>query len=257
MAVLEPMIRVEGLWKYYASLPVLKGIDLEVQRGEVVAVIGPSGSGKSTLLRCLTFLEVPDRGRVYLENQLFGYVATNDGTLVRDSERNINRMRSEVGMVFQHLYLWPHRTVRENIIEAPILVRKLPRAEAVSVADALLAKVGLVEKRDQYPSTLSGGQQQRVAIARALAMRPKVMLFDEVTSALDPELVAEVLDVIRQLAQEGMTMVVVTHEVGFMRQVADRVLFMDGGVIVETGTPDALVSNPRHERTRRFLAKVL
>jgi polar amino acid transport system ATP-binding protein len=251
------MIKVEGLWKYYASLAVLKGIDLEVQRGEVVAIIGPSGSGKSTLLRCLTLLETPDRGRVYLEGQLFGYVTVHDGALVRDSERSINRMRSEVGMVFQHLYLWPHRTVLENIIEAPMLVRKLPRAEAVRVADALLGKVGLVEKRDTYPSTLSGGQQQRVAIARALAMHPKVMLFDEVTSALDPELVAEVLDVIRQLAQEGMTMVVVTHEIGFMRQVADRVIFMDAGVIVETGRPEALVSNPRHERTRRFLSKVL
>jgi polar amino acid transport system ATP-binding protein len=253
----EAIIRVENLWKSFKTLEVLKGINLEVPKGEVLAIIGPSGSGKSTLLRCLTFLEIPEKGKIYIENKLLGYRVNKNGVLIRDSEKNINRMRSEIGMVFQHFNLWPHRTVLENIIEAPLLVKKKRREEAIKIAKDLLVRVDLLDKIDQYPSKLSGGQQQRVAIARALAMHPKVMLFDEVTSALDPELVSEVLDVIRKLAKEGMTMVVVTHEIGFMRQVADRVIFMDTGTIVEEGSPKVLLSNPKNERTKRFLSKVL
>lgn len=253
----EAIIRVENLWKSFKTLEVLKGIDLEVPRGEVLAIIGPSGSGKSTLLRCLTLLEIPEKGKIYIENKLLGYRLNKNGILIRDFEKNINRMRSEIGLVFQHFNLWPHKTVLENIIEAPLLVKKMGREKAVKIAKDLLVKVDLLDKIDQYPSKLSGGQQQRVAIARALAMYPKVMLFDEVTSALDPELVSEVLDVIRTLAKEGMTMVVVTHEIGFMRQVADRVIFMDNGTIVEEGSPEVLLSNPKNERTKRFLSKVL
>jgi polar amino acid transport system ATP-binding protein len=253
----EAIIRVENLWKSFKTLEVLKGINLEVPKGEVLAIIGPSGSGKSTLLRCLTFLEIPEKGKIYIENMLLGYRVNKNGVFMRDSEKNINRMRSEIGMVFQHFNLWPHRTVLENIIEAPLLVKKKRREEAIKIAKDLLVKVDLLDKIDQYPSKLSGGQQQRVAIARALAMYPKVMLFDEVTSALDPELVSEVLDVIRKLAKEGMTMVVVTHEIGFMRQVADRVIFIDNGTIVEEGSPEVLLSNPKNERTKRFLSKVL
>ena len=253
----EAIIRVENLWKSFKSLEVLKGIDLQVPKGEVLAIIGPSGSGKSTLLRCLTFLEIPEKGKIYIENELLGYRVNKNGGLMRDSEKNINRMRSEIGMVFQHFNLWPHRTVLENIVEAPLLVKKKRREEAAQIATDLLVKVDLLDKRDQYPSKLSGGQQQRVAIARALAMYPKVMLFDEVTSALDPELVSEVLEVIKKLAKEGMTMVVVTHEIGFMRQVADRVIFMDNGTVVEEGSPELLLSNPKNERTKRFLSKVL
>lgn len=253
----ETIIKVENLWKCFGTLEVLKDVSLEVSKGEVLTVIGPSGSGKSTLLRCLTFLEMPDRGKIYINGSLLGYRVKKDGTLARDSEKSINRMRSEIGMVFQHFNLWPHRTVLENIIEAPLLVRRMKREEAIGIARKLLKKVDLLEKEDQYPSKLSGGQQQRVAIARALAMYPKVMLFDEVTSALDPELVSEVLEVIRELAREGMTMVVVTHEIGFMRQVADRVIFMDNGTIIEEGPPAKLLQDPTQERTRRFLSKVL
>ncbi len=253
----ETIIRVEDLWKRFRTLEVLKGINLEVPKGEVLAIIGPSGSGKSTLLRCLTFLEIPEKGKIYIEGRLLGYRAMKNGVLIRDSEKNINRMRSEIGMVFQHFNLWPHRTVLGNIVEAPAIVKKMKREEAFRIARDLLVKVDLLEKIDEYPSKLSGGQQQRVAIARALAMYPKVMLFDEVTSALDPELVSDVLEVIRKLAKEGMTMVVVTHEIGFMRQVADRVIFMDDGRIIEEGSPGVLLSNPKNERTRRFLSKVL
>jgi len=254
---MEAIIKVEKLWKCFGTHEVLKDVSLEVSKGEVLAVIGPSGSGKSTLLRCLTFLEIPDRGKIYIEGSLLGYRVKKDGILTRDSEKNINRMRSEIGLVFQHFNLWPHKTVLENIIEAPLLVRRMKREEGIRIAKELLKKVDLLEKADQYPSKLSGGQQQRVAIARALAMYPKVMLFDEVTSALDPELVSEVLEVIRHLAKEGMTMVVVTHEIGFMRQVADRVIFMDNGTIIEEGPPEVLLQNPKNERTRRFLSKVL
>jgi polar amino acid transport system ATP-binding protein len=253
----EAVIKVENLHKSFGSLEVLKGIDLEVDRGEVVCIIGPSGSGKSTLLRCVNLLETPNHGRIYLEGHLIGVRELPGGRLVKAPEREINRARSEIGMVFQHFNLWPHRTVLGNLVEAPLRVRKLPRAEAVQLAERFLRKVGLMDKIDAFPPTLSGGQQQRVAIARALCMQPKVMLFDEVTSALDPELVKEVLDVMKQLAAEGMTMLVVTHEMGFAKEVASRVVFMDGGSVVEEARPDELFNKPANERTQRFLAAVL
>jgi len=254
---LPPAITIEGLHKSFGRLEVLKGIDVAVDRGEVICVIGPSGSGKSTLLRCVNLLEIPDRGRIYLEGALVGFRERAGGPPVRASERELNRTRSEIGMVFQHFNLWPHKTVLGNLIEAPMRVRKLPRASAIELGHRYLRKVGLMDKVAAFPPTLSGGQQQRVAIARALCMQPKVMLFDEVTSALDPELVKEVLDVMKQLAAEGMTMLVVTHEMGFAREVADRVLFMDDGVVVEEGRPDSLFQQPVNERTQRFLAAVL
>jgi ABC-type polar amino acid transport system ATPase subunit len=253
----QAVIKIEDLHKSFGALEVLKGIDFEVDRGEVVCIIGPSGSGKSTLLRCVNLLELPQRGRIYLEGKLIGFREAGPGRLVRAPEREINRTRSEIGMVFQHFNLWPHKTVLGNLVEAPLRVRKLARAEAVKLAEEILRKVGLMDKIDAFPPTLSGGQQQRVAIARALCMQPKVMLFDEVTSALDPELVKEVLDVMKQLAAEGMTMLVVTHEMGFAREVADRVVFMDAGVVVEEGKPDVIFSSPANERTQRFLAAVL
>jgi polar amino acid transport system ATP-binding protein len=253
----QAVVKVEDLHKSFGTLEVLKGIDFEVDRGEVVCIIGPSGSGKSTLLRCVNLLEIPDRGRIYLEGQLIGFREAAGGRLVKAPEREINRARSEIGMVFQQFNLWPHKTVLGNLIEAPLRVRGLARAQAVEVAEQLLSKVGLMDKIDAFPPTLSGGQQQRVAIARALCMQPKVMLFDEVTSALDPELVKEVLDVMKQLAAEGMTMLVVTHEMGFAREVADRVVFMDAGVVVEEGRPEELFNKPGNERTQRFLAAVL
>jgi ABC-type polar amino acid transport system ATPase subunit len=253
----QAVVKIEDLHKSFGTLEVLKGIDFEVDRGEVVCIIGPSGSGKSTLLRCVNLLELPQRGRIYLEGQLIGFRETAGGRLVRAPEREINRARSEIGMVFQQFNLWPHKTVLGNLTEAPIRVRRFSRAQAVELAEQLLRKVGLMDKIDAFPPTLSGGQQQRVAIARALCMQPKVMLFDEVTSALDPELVKEVLDVMKQLVAEGMTMLVVTHEMGFAREVADRVVFMDGGVVVEEGRPDQLFNKPVNERTQRFLAAVL
>jgi polar amino acid transport system ATP-binding protein len=253
----QAVVKIEDLHKSFGALEVLKGIDFEVDRGEVVCILGPSGSGKSTLLRCVNLLEIADRGRIYLEGQLIGFREAAGGRLVKAPEREINRARSEIGMVFQHFNLWPHKTVLGNLIEAPLRVRRLPRATAVELAEHFLRKVGLMDKVDAFPPTLSGGQQQRVAIARALCMQPKVMLFDEVTSALDPELVKEVLDVMKQLAAEGMTMLVVTHEMGFAREVADRVVFMDGGVVVEEGRPDQLFNKPGNERTQRFLAAVL
>ncbi|OCA84165.1 peptide ABC transporter ATP-binding protein [Bacillus sp. FJAT-27225] len=240
------MIKVENLHKYFGKLEVLKGIDYHVHEKEVVCVIGPSGSGKSTFLRCINLLEDITDGTIYIE-----------GTKVNDPDTNINEIRTEVGMVFQQFNLFPHMTVLENITMAPILKRNMAKAEAEKLALELLNKVGVLEKADNYPEQLSGGQQQRVAIARALAMKPKIMLFDEPTSALDPEMVKEVLDVMKQLAFEGMTMVVVTHEMGFAREVADRVVFMDGGYIVEQGKPEDLFSNPQHERTKAFLGKVL
>jgi polar amino acid transport system ATP-binding protein len=250
------MIRAEDVHKSFGHLEVLKGINLTVDAGQVVVIIGPSGSGKSTFLRCLNHLEEVDRGRIYIDGQLMGYREVN-GRIKPATQRNIARMRAEVGMVFQRFNLFPHMTALENIIEAPIHVRKVPKTVAIERARMLLAKVGLLDKADNYPSQLSGGQQQRVAIARALAMEPKVMLFDEPTSALDPELVGEVLNVMRDLAKDGMTMVVVTHEMNFAREVGDAVLFMDGGVVVEQGPPEEIFRAPSHERTRLFLRSVL
>jgi polar amino acid transport system ATP-binding protein len=249
----QPAVRIQSLRKSFGALEVLRGIDLEVQGGEVICLIGPSGSGKSTLLRCIAFLEEDFEGRIYLKGELLGFVERN-GRLVRAKSALLRRVRSKVGMVFQQFNLWPHKSVLQNVVEAPIRVKGLSRPEAEKTALALLGKVGLLDKRNEYPSRLSGGQQQRVAIARALAMRPEIMLFDEVTSALDPELVNEVLLVMKTLAEEGMTMLVVTHEMGFARRVAHRVVFMDGGVIVEEGAPDLILNRPRVERTRRFLS---
>ena len=240
------MIKVENLHKYFGKLEVLKGIDYEINEKEVVCVIGPSGSGKSTFLRCLNLLEEVTDGAIYIE-----------GVKINDPKTNINDIRTEVGMVFQQFNLFPHMTVLDNIMMAPMQVRKLKKADAEKLALDLLDKVGLRAKADNFPQQLSGGQQQRVAIARALAMKPKIMLFDEPTSALDPEMVNEVLDVMKDLAKEGMTMVVVTHEMGFAREVGDRVLFMDGGYIVEEGHPDDVFGNPQNERTKAFLGKVL
>ena len=250
------MVDAQEVHKYFHQNEVLRGVSMQIRKGEVVVIIGPSGSGKTTFLRCINHLEKITKGRIYIEGELMGY-REQDGKLVEDSEKNIARMRSEIGMVFQRFNLFPHMTALQNVMEAPMQVKHTPHAEAERRARELLAKVGLAEKADAYPARLSGGQQQRVAIARALAMDPKLMLFDEATSALDPELVGEVLKVMRQLAVEGMTMVVVTHEMSFARDVADRVIFMDGGVIVEQCAPAEMFSNPREERTRNFLRKVL
>ncbi|GHO59346.1 amino acid ABC transporter ATP-binding protein [Ktedonobacter robiniae] len=250
------MVRTEQLVKCFGSNVVLDGVDFTVDRGQVVVVIGPSGSGKTTLLRCLNHLEKIDSGRIYIDGQLVGYREKN-GKLIEDSEANIARMRSQVGFVFQRFNLFAHKTALQNIIEAPIQVQRRPKAEVIEQAHELLRKVGLSEKADAYPHRLSGGQQQRVAIARALAMNPKLMLFDEATSALDPELVGEVLAVMRQLAEEGMTMVVVTHEMGFARDVADHVVFMDKAQIVEQGPPQQIFNDTQNERTRKFLGRVL
>lgn len=241
------MIRVENLHKRFHHLHVLKGVNVHVNPGEVICVIGPSGSGKSTFLRCLNLLEKPSEGRIFIE----------DLEVTDHSRVDVNEVRAEVGMVFQRFNLFPHKTALENITLAPINVRGLSSEEAISRAYQLLDRVGLRHKADVYPEQLSGGQQQRIAIARALAMRPKVMLFDEPTSALDPEMIQEVLDVMKDLAMEGMTMLVVTHEMGFAREVAHRVLFMDEGEILEEGTPDQLFSNPKNERTQQFLSKIL
>ncbi|ETX00423.1 MAG: hypothetical protein ETSY1_11260 [Candidatus Entotheonella factor] len=253
----DPIIRVENLHKRFGDLEVLKRINLEVDRGDVVCIIGASGSGKSTFLRCVNFLEEPSQGKIYIEGQLMGFKELPGGELVKDSQTNINRMRAEIGMVFQLFNLWPHKTVLGNVIEAPMVVRKQSRDEAVAIGEELLDKVGILEKKDEFPSRLSGGQQQRVAIARALAMNPQIMMFDEATSALDPELVGEVLEVMRQLASEGMTMLVVTHEMGFAREVSDRVIFLHNGQVEEDTTPEAIFSAPKSDRTRQFLRKVL
>ena len=252
----EPMVKAEGVHKRFGRLEVLKGISLEVAPTEVVCILGPSGSGKSTFLRCINHLEKIDAGRLWIDGRLVGYRQVGDKLYeLRDSE--ICSARAEIGMVFQSFNLFSHMTALENVVEAPVQVSKVPKDEARSHAKELLERVGLGEKLDSYPTQLSSGQQQRVAIARALAMRPKLMLFDEPTSALDPELVGEVLDVMRQLAREGMTMIVVTHEIGFAREVGDNLVFMDGGVVVETGNPREVLANPREERTRAFLSKVL
>ncbi|MCG8358241.1 MAG: amino acid ABC transporter ATP-binding protein, partial [Kiloniellales bacterium] len=245
--------RVSGVYKSFGDLRVLNGMSFDVARGEVLAIIGPSGSGKSTMLRCLNFLEEHDAGEIFIEGEPLGYRVLDDGSRVRESEAEIARMRSNVGMVFQSFNLFPHRNVRENITMAPVSVKHVDKAEANDRAEALLEKVGLAEKIDEYPSRLSGGQQQRVAIARALAMEPKVMLFDEVTSALDPELVAEVLTVMQQLAEEGMTMVIVTHEMQFAHDVSDRLMFIDRGKIVEEGNPARVLSMPESTRLKEFL----
>jgi polar amino acid transport system ATP-binding protein len=235
---------------------VLKGIDVTVERGEVLCVIGPSGSGKSTFIRCVNHLERIDRGRLWVDGVLVGYRQVGE-TLHTLTDREICRQRAEIGMVFQGFNLFPHFTALENVMAGPCLVLGRSRAEAAADGRRLLARVGLADKVDSYPRTLSGGQQQRVAIARALAMRPKLMLFDEPTSALDPELVGEVLDVMRELAHEGMTMIVVTHEIGFAREVGDQLVFMDGGVIVESGRPAQVIAYPQHPRTKAFLSSVL
>ncbi len=250
------MVRAEKIVKRFGRLTVLDGIDLSVKRGQVVVIIGPSGSGKTTLLRCINHLEKIDSGRIYIEGEMIGYREAN-GQLIEDREATIARIRSQIGFVFQRFNLFPHMTALGNVIEAPIHVLHQPKAEVTERAMALLEKVGLAEKADSYPHKLSGGQQQRVAIARALAMNPKLMLFDEATSALDPELVGEVLKVMDQLAKEGMTMIVVTHEMGFAREVADEVIFMDHAVIVEEGPPEQIFDNPQNERTREFLRLVL
>ncbi|HLW01103.1 MAG TPA: ectoine/hydroxyectoine ABC transporter ATP-binding protein EhuA [Ktedonobacterales bacterium] len=251
-----PMVQAEQVVKRYGSVECLSGVSMTVQRGEKVVIIGPSGSGKTTFLRCINHLEKIQGGRISVDGQLVGY-REERGKIVEDSERSIARMRSQIGMVFQRFNLFPHLTALENVIEAPTHVLRVPKAQAVERAHTLLAKVGLADKVNNYPAALSGGQQQRVAIARALAMNPKLMLFDEATSALDPELVGEVLKVMRQLAEEGMTMIVVTHEMGFAREVADRVIFMDQGNIIEEGKPNDIFNNPGHERTQSFLRLIL
>ncbi|MFN6551271.1 amino acid ABC transporter ATP-binding protein [Mycolicibacterium septicum] len=250
------MVRAESVCKNFGALHVLKGVTLDVGRGEVLCMVGPSGSGKSTFLRCINHLEQVNAGRLYVDGELIGY-RERGGKLHEMAPRDAARQRRDIGMVFQHFNLFPHRTALDNIIEAPIRVKKVKKDAAVARAKDLLDQVGLAAKADAYPAQLSGGQQQRVAIARALAMNPKLMLFDEPTSALDPELVGEVLAVIKKLAGEGMTMVVVTHEMGFAREVADKLVFMDGGVIVESGPPREVMANPKHERTKEFLSKVM
>src|SRR6476620_4424649 len=252
----EPVVRAEDVHKRFGHLEVLKGINLTVQPRQTVVLIGPSGSGKTTFLRCINHLEKIQSGRIYVGGQLIGYREEN-GKMVEDTERNIAAQRARIGMVFQRFNLFPHMTALENIIEAPVRVKKMPKRQAVEKARELLRKGGLSDKADRYPSQLSGGQQQRVAIARALAMEPMLMLFDEATSALDPELVGEVLNVMEELAKEGMSMVVVTHEMGFARHVADNVVFMDGGLVVEEGPPAAIFDAPQHERTKAFLSKIL
>jgi polar amino acid transport system ATP-binding protein len=253
---MSPVVSAQRVCKRFGKLEVLKGIDLEVHEREVLCLIGPSGSGKSTLLRCINHLEKIDAGRLYVDGQLVGYRQRGD-KLYELREREIALQRKDIGMVFQRFNLFPHMTALENVIEAPVQVRRESKARAREHARELLERVGLADKADSYPAQLSGGQQQRVAIARALAMRPKLMLFDEPTSALDPELVGDVLGVMRQLAKDGMTMIVVTHEMQFAREVADKVLFMDGGVVVEEGPPEQVIGDPRHERTKAFLSRVL
>ncbi|MFC5910817.1 amino acid ABC transporter ATP-binding protein [Streptacidiphilus monticola] len=249
-------VLVRGLHKSYGPTEVLRGVDLEVRSGEVTVVLGPSGSGKSTLLRTINHLEKVDAGYVAVDGELIGYRRSGD-RLHELKEREVRRQRTRIGFVFQNFNLFPHLTVLENLVEAPVSALGVPRAEAVERARRLLDRVGLADRADAYPRRLSGGQQQRIAIARALALEPKVLLFDEPTSALDPELVGEVLDVIKDLARGGTTMIVVTHEIGFAREVADTVVFMDGGVIVEQGPPAQVLDQPQHERTRAFLSKVL
>ncbi|MCB0931063.1 MAG: amino acid ABC transporter ATP-binding protein [Mycobacterium sp.] len=250
------MVQAEQVCKSFGALSVLKGVTLSVDRGQVLVLVGPSGSGKSTFLRCINHLETVTAGRLYVDGELIGYRESR-GKLYEMSPREAAKQRRDIGMVFQHFNLFPHRSALDNIIEAPVHVKGVKKSEAVDRARDLLRQVGLSDKADAYPAQLSGGQQQRVAIARALAMDPKLMLFDEPTSALDPELVGEVLGVMKKLAAAGMTMIVVTHEMGFAREVADQLVFMDGGVIVESGPPREVLGNPQHDRTKAFLSKVM
>ena len=252
----QVMVRAEAVRKRFGRLEVLKGIDLEVRAREVMCIVGPSGSGKSTFLRCINHLEQISGGRLWVDGELVGYRQKGE-KLYELKEKEVAAHRRDIGMVFQRFNLFPHMTALGNVIEAPVQVRGLSRSEARERGLELLERVGLAERSDMYPSQLSGGQQQRVAIARALAMEPKLMLFDEPTSALDPELVGEVLDVMRGLAEAGMTMIVVTHEMGFAREVGDELVFMDDGVVVEAGNPRDVIGNPQHERTQAFLSKVL
>lgn len=254
--MIEPALRVEGVRKSYGHVEVLKGIDMQVKPGEVACLVGPSGSGKSTFLRCINHLEKINSGRLYVHGELVGY-QEKKGRLYELSDREVCRKRAEIGMVFQNFNLFQHMNALENIIEAPMRVLKISKEEAVIHARELLALVGLSGREESFPKQLSGGQQQRIAIARALAMKPKLMLFDEPTSALDPELVGEVLAAMQDLANSGMTMIVVTHEMGFARKVADTIAFMDAGLIVESGSPDQVLDNPQHERTKSFFSKVL
>jgi len=251
-----PVVLAENVRKHFGRLEVLKGISLQVDPGEVACIVGPSGSGKSTFLRCVNHLEKIDSGRLWVDGKLVGY-RQHKNSLRELGEKEVARTRAEIGMVFQHFNLFPHMTALENVMVAPLKVKREPRGDVRARAEALLRRVGLAEKASTYPAQLSGGQQQRVAIARALAMRPKLMLFDEPTSALDPELVGEVLAVMRDLAADGMTMMVVTHEMGFAREIGDVLAFMDDGVIVESGHPREVLANPQHERTQSFLSKVL
>ncbi len=252
----KPMVKAEEVHKRFGRLEVLRGVSMEVQPGEVVCMLGPSGSGKSTFLRCINHLEKIDSGRLSVDGELVGYRQAGDKIYeLRDAE--VCRERSEIGMVFQRFNLFGHMTAMENVIEAPIRVKKVKKNEAVRLARELLERVGLADKLDSYPAQLSGGQQQRVAIARALAMEPKLMLFDEPTSALDPELVGDVLDVMKKLAKDGMTMIVVTHEMGFAREAADRLVMMCDGAIIEEGTPEHFFTSPENERTKQFLSKIL
>jgi polar amino acid transport system ATP-binding protein len=250
------LVEAQGVHKSYGRHEVLKGIDLTLDEGQVLCLVGPSGSGKSTFLRCINHLETINRGRLWVDGELIGYRQSGD-SLYELHEKEVCRQRARIGMVFQNFNLFPHFTTLENVTLGPCLVKKEPRPAATEYAEELLRRVGLESKLHSYPGQLSGGQQQRVAIARALAMRPKLMLFDEPTSALDPELVGEVLDVMRQLAHDGMTMIVVTHEMGFAREVGDTLVFMDDGLIVESGPPREVLGNPRHQRTQAFLSKVL
>jgi polar amino acid transport system ATP-binding protein len=255
-AMTDVVMRAEDVHKRFGRLEVLKGVSLDVQQRETVCIIGPSGSGKTTFIRCINHLEKVDGGRITVNGQLIGYRQKGD-KLVEDSEKSIARQRTQIGMVFQRFNLFPHKTALENVVEAPIQVLGQSREQAAAEGIRLLTRVGLADKTDTYPGKLSGGQQQRVAIARSLAMKPALILFDEPTSALDPEVTGEVLSVMEELAHEGMTMIVVTHEMGFAREAADRVVMMDEGVIIEEGTPEHFFQAPEHERTKQFLSKIL
>ena len=254
-ALAEPLLRVQDLHKSFASLEVLKGVDMTLERGQKTAIIGPSGCGKSTMLRCINYMETPSSGHIYLDGELFGERQNGSGT-VRMTEKELAQQRAHVGMVFQGFYLWPHLNARDNVAIGPMKVRGMDKAAAYELAEAMLEKVHMSHKADEFPERLSGGQQQRVAIARALAQQPKLMLFDEPTSALDPELIGEVLNVIHELADEGRSMVLVTHEIRFARDVADTVIFLHDGVVVEAGPPEQVIGNPSHERLRGFLRQI-
>ncbi len=253
----EPLLRVEGLHKSFGSLEVLKGVSTALERGHKTAIIGPSGCGKSTMLRCINYMETPSEGHIYLDGELFGEKQVANGGYARMTEKELAQQRAHVGMVFQGFYLWPHLSARDNVAIGPMKVGGLSKAEAHKLADAMLEKVHMSHKAEEFPERLSGGQQQRVAIARALAQQPKLMLFDEPTSALDPELIGEVLNVIQELAEEGRSMVLVTHEIRFARDVADHVIFLHDGVIVEEGPPQQVIDQPEHDRLRGFLRQIV